>query len=116
MQLVVMRNPDGTTALHVADDGPGIESQDAGKLFEPFFTTAARGTGLGLYIARELAVANGAVLEYLTPEARDARIGEMTGLAGADFRLLFAAPVRGRFDAASQMSAASPATASPQQS
>ena len=116
VQLVVMRNADGTTALHVADDGPGVASQDAVKLFEPFFTTAARGTGLGLYIARELAVANGAVLEYLTPEARDARIAGMTGLAGADFRLVFAAPERGQFPSELQMAAASPITVSPHQS
>jgi len=34
------------------------------KLFEPFFTTDASGTGLGLYIARELCEANGAMIEY----------------------------------------------------
>jgi two-component system sensor histidine kinase PilS (NtrC family) len=36
------------------------------KLFEPFFTTSVGGTGLGLYIARELCEANGAALEYVT--------------------------------------------------
>jgi two-component system sensor histidine kinase PilS (NtrC family) len=35
-------------------------------LFEPFFTTEKSGTGLGLYIARELADANGAKLQYKT--------------------------------------------------
>jgi len=34
-------------------------------LFEPFFTTAASGTGLGLYIAREICDANNASLEYV---------------------------------------------------
>jgi len=36
-------------------------------LFEPFFTTESSGTGLGLYIARELAEANGARLDYQPP-------------------------------------------------
>ena len=35
------------------------------QLFEPFFTTSSTGTGLGLYIARELCAANGAALEYV---------------------------------------------------
>jgi two-component system sensor histidine kinase PilS (NtrC family) len=48
----------------VIDDGPGINEDAASKLFEPFFTTNAGGTGLGLYIARELCEANGAILEH----------------------------------------------------
>ncbi len=55
--------PDGRIVLHVRDDGPGIGENYAPHLFEPFFTTHAKGTGLGLYIARELAEANGIRLE-----------------------------------------------------
>jgi two-component system sensor histidine kinase PilS (NtrC family) len=55
----------GTLAIEVADDGPGVALEDRPHLFEPFFTTEAQGTGLGLYIARELAEGNGARLEYL---------------------------------------------------
>ena len=55
----------GTLAVEVADDGPGVAPKDAAHLFEPFFTTEAQGTGLGLYIARELAEGNGARLEYI---------------------------------------------------
>src|SRR5689334_9977893 len=53
------------------DDGPGIPAELRGQIFEPFFTTRPGGTGLGLYIARELADANGAALELLpkTPGA-----------------------------------------------
>ena len=47
------------------DDGPGIPPSARGHIFEPFFTTRPGGTGLGLYIARELADANGAALELL---------------------------------------------------
>jgi signal transduction histidine kinase len=35
-----------------------------GEIFEPFFTTAASGTGLGLYLARELCELNRARLSY----------------------------------------------------
>ncbi|MEO8484856.1 MAG: ATP-binding protein [Betaproteobacteria bacterium] len=51
--------------FELADDGPGIPAELRGQIFEPFFTTRPGGTGLGLYIARELADANGATLELL---------------------------------------------------
>jgi two-component system sensor histidine kinase PilS (NtrC family) len=51
----------------LADDGPGIPAELRPQIFEPFFTTRPGGTGLGLYIARELADANGAALELLPP-------------------------------------------------
>ena len=54
-----------TVAIHVLDDGKGISAEDLSRLFEPFFTTDAAGTGLGLYISRELCEANGASLVYL---------------------------------------------------
>ncbi len=62
--------------LRVADDGPGVPEHLRAQLFEPFFTTYSSGTGLGLYIARELCEANGASLEY-------AGRGE-----GAEFRIV----------------------------
>jgi len=49
----------------LADDGPGVPGDLRTQIFEPFFTTRSGGTGLGLYIARELADANGAALELL---------------------------------------------------
>ncbi|MBI4988555.1 MAG: PAS domain-containing protein [Rhodocyclales bacterium] len=51
--------------LHVIDDGAGVDEETRGKIFEPFFTTYGKGTGLGLYIARELCEANDAVLEWV---------------------------------------------------
>lgn len=51
--------------LHVVDDGIGVTESERGNLFEPFFTNDPKGTGLGLYIARELAESNGAQLEYV---------------------------------------------------
>jgi two-component system sensor histidine kinase PilS (NtrC family) len=50
--------------IEVRDDGAGVAEQDQSRLFEPFFTTKTTGNGLGLYISRELAEANGARLEY----------------------------------------------------
>jgi two-component system sensor histidine kinase PilS (NtrC family) len=51
--------------LDIVDDGPGVRPELRAQLFEPFFTTAAGGTGLGLYIAREICDANAAILEYV---------------------------------------------------
>lgn len=54
--------------LSVSDDGPGIAEEIRQHLFEPFFTTRSKGTGLGLYIARELCEANGGMLELIKTE------------------------------------------------
>ena len=51
--------------LNVIDDGPGVSKASQGQLFEPFFTTYSAGTGLGLYLGRELCAANSATLEYV---------------------------------------------------
>lgn len=66
IRLVVGRSYRGNAVrLDVNDDGTGVPPESRGKLFEPFFTTAPGGTGLGLYLAREICEANGAVLEYV---------------------------------------------------
>ncbi|MEW5887442.1 MAG: ATP-binding protein [Pseudomonadota bacterium] len=64
LSVHVFPEADGTE-LHVVDDGPGVPPGSRGQVFEPFFTTHSKGTGLGLYIARELCEANQAVLELL---------------------------------------------------
>lgn len=69
----------GAEVLDVQDDGPGIAEPHIARLFEPFFTTAAQGTGLGLYIAKELCEANGAHLNYRPRPGHD----------GACFRITF---------------------------
>lgn len=56
---------DGKPAIDVIDRGPGIPEGTLARLFRPFFTTSEHGTGLGLYIARELCVANEATLDYV---------------------------------------------------
>ncbi len=69
--------------LEVLDRGTGISQLDAERIFEPFFTAGKGGTGLGLFIARELAQCNRAVLIY------EPRQG-----GGSIFRLVFADPQR----------------------
>lgn len=69
--------------LEVADRGAGIEPMVADRIFEPFFTGRKGGTGLGLFIARELCQLNRAVLLY---ESRD---GD-----GSVFRIVFSDPQR----------------------
>lgn len=54
-----------TVRLDVIDDGQGVPPAFRSHLFEPFFTTVASGTGLGLYIAREICDANDATLDYV---------------------------------------------------
>ncbi len=66
--------------LDITDDGPGIPPELRDRVFEPFFTTHQAGTGLGLYLSRELCEYNHARLSYL-PRPR-----------GACFRIVFAAP------------------------
>lgn len=51
--------------IEVIDRGPGIPARVADSVFEPFFTTHEHGTGLGLYLARQLCEANQATLEYV---------------------------------------------------
>lgn len=69
--------------LEVRDHGHGVEPAATEKIFEPFYTERAGGTGLGLYISRELCELNRATLIYLD------RPG-----GGAIFRIVFADPHR----------------------
>lgn len=69
--------------LEIMDRGPGIAAGDAERIFEPFFTGSKGGTGLGLFIARELAQCNRAALIY------EPRSG-----GGSIFRVVFADPQR----------------------
>ncbi|KJV07518.1 sensor histidine kinase, partial [Methylocucumis oryzae] len=54
--------------VEIIDNGPGISAETLKHLFEPFFTTSRNGTGLGLYISRELAELNQAKLSYYLTE------------------------------------------------
>lgn len=86
LSLILQGGIDTTTDrpyLNVLDHGPGVPEENRATLFEPFFTTEHTGTGLGLYIAREMCEANQARLSYVAlPDA------------GACFRITFAHPDR----------------------
>ena len=56
----------GQPYLDIIDEGPGIDKTTASRLFEPFYTTERSGTGLGLYISRELCQANNARLDHIS--------------------------------------------------
>jgi two-component system sensor histidine kinase PilS (NtrC family) len=73
----------GRPYLEVADRGEGIDAAHAERIFEPFFTNGVGGTGLGLFISRELCQTNGALLLY------EPRAG-----GGSIFRIIFADPQR----------------------
>ncbi|MEQ1580066.1 MAG: ATP-binding protein [Steroidobacteraceae bacterium] len=75
--------PNQRPYLEVADRGSGVDAAHAEQIFEPFFTAGPGGTGLGLFIARELAQCNRAVLFY------EPRQG-----GGSIFRIVFADPQR----------------------
>jgi two-component system, NtrC family, sensor histidine kinase PilS len=64
--------PDGIY-LEVQDAGPGIDPTIARDIFNPFFTTQSQGTGLGLYIARELAESNGIRLTHVAAKPHGSR-------------------------------------------
>jgi two-component system sensor histidine kinase PilS (NtrC family) len=68
--------------LEVSDRGGGVAEEHVERIFEPFYT-GGRGTGLGLFLARELSQANGATLLY-----------EPRGGGGSTFRLVFSDPRR----------------------
>jgi len=83
VEIRIGRLPNRRPYLEVSDRGPGIDLQSADRIFEPFFTGRKGGTGLGLFIARELCQLNRAVLLY------EPRAG-----GGSLFRIVFADPQR----------------------
>ncbi|WP_303907568.1 sensor histidine kinase [Thiohalomonas denitrificans] len=84
IRLTAGHSKTGRPYLDIFNKGEGIPDSVANQLFEPFFTTRRSGTGLGLYISRELAECNNAGLAYV-PDER----------GGCRFRLSFSHPPSG---------------------
>jgi signal transduction histidine kinase len=61
---VVGRAEGGWVELVVEDDGRGIEPSDRAKVFQPYFTTKPRGTGLGLFVCRQIVEERGGRMEF----------------------------------------------------
>jgi two-component system, NtrC family, sensor histidine kinase PilS len=81
--LRLVRHDATTVQLSVASDGPPIAPDVERHLFEPFFSTRSRGTGLGLYICRELCERYGGRIEYRLRPPEDANRNEFVVLMRA---------------------------------
>ena len=73
-------------AVHVEDDGPGIEPEVQGRLFDPFFTTkpVGQGTGLGLYISYEIVRAHGGEIRVESEPGRGTHFTVMLPVKAVD--------------------------------
>lgn len=54
--------------IEIIDNGQGIDKETQTHIFDPFFTTSAEGTGLGLYITKEVIESNRAKIRYISPQ------------------------------------------------
>jgi len=85
VRLALRRDPEaGFCIITVADNGPGITKAQLSKIFEPFYTTRKEGSGLGLYIARQLCEANQAELTVDSEPGEGAYFHIRLALAKAD--------------------------------
>ncbi|NGZ82649.1 sensor histidine kinase [Duganella aceris] len=93
IRLDLVRDKAQRLELHVQDDGPGISPEVRAHLFEPFYTTSSKGTGLGLYLARELCLNNEARLDYeYRFDQRDSADGQP--VSSGRFVITFAYPAQ----------------------
>ncbi|MCP4590269.1 MAG: hypothetical protein GY842_05975, partial [bacterium] len=62
------RRDSGYDEVQVRDTGPGVPEEDRERLFEPLFSTKAKGTGLGLTICRQIIERHGGTIEFVHPQ------------------------------------------------
>jgi signal transduction histidine kinase len=80
IELLVTRRDDGVE-VSVRDSGSGIALEHGARLFQPYFTTKKHGTGLGLFVTRQLVAEHGGTVTF------ESRLGE-----GATFRVFLPLP------------------------
>ena len=68
-----LASSNGAVRVDVVDSGPGVPPEDRERIFEPFISQDVDGTGLGLPIARELALALGGRVELSSEPGRGSR-------------------------------------------
>ncbi|HEM62029.1 MAG TPA: histidine kinase, partial [Chloroflexi bacterium] len=68
--------------IDITDQGPGIRADDMERVFEPFYTTKPRATGLGLTIARRIVNEHGGEIELESREGRGTRVVVSLPVAG----------------------------------
>ncbi|THJ34025.1 HAMP domain-containing histidine kinase [Lampropedia aestuarii] len=92
LQITTRSGSNGQASLTVWSDGAPLERSVEQHLFEPFFSSESRSSGLGLFLCRELCERHGAVIGYQRAEMQTAR-GRVSGNA---FTVLFKRPVKDR--------------------
>jgi signal transduction histidine kinase len=60
---IELEHSDGHIRLSISDHGPGVPDEQKARVFDPYFTTKERGTGLGLALVRQTVVAHGGTIE-----------------------------------------------------
>jgi two-component system sensor histidine kinase PilS (NtrC family) len=75
LKITAKQHIDGSVRLYLMDNGSGISEDNQKNLFEPFFTTEHSGTGLGLYLCREICEANKASIKYIASDHLDEYLG-----------------------------------------
>lgn len=91
VKFLTGKDADGRPYLDVIDWGGGVPAAIADNIFDPFFTTSPKGTGLGLYIAKELCEGNAAAIDYYPGDGgvgsrfriAMARVDEVAEIVGA---------------------------------
>ncbi len=61
-------------SVYVEDNGQGIEKENTSKIFEPFYTTKPRGSGLGVSLSNEIISAHHGKLEYFSQYGHGTRV------------------------------------------
>jgi nitrogen fixation/metabolism regulation signal transduction histidine kinase len=83
---LLARSEAGGVSISVEDNGPGLADEDPEAAFTPFFTTKPGGAGVGLSLARQIALAHGGRLDYARRAGGGASFTILLPTAGQDRR------------------------------